>query len=148
MECRYQQLEASKLWQLTVRGADRCGRPQRLGRITTQLGRNIRVPRAAPGDAVLATFSVSLPLSWHVDDVVLHPPDYCVRQADAKGQRSSYQFVLGTQGDFHIMRPASTLGYTAPYIPTAISTFSINQCGVGPSARTITVQFYKMRFGA
>jgi hypothetical protein len=55
-----------------------------------------------------------------------------------------YRFVVGTSADPHLLRPASTLGYAAPFSPGAISSIRF-EIGSGMTPMTgVSVSFFEM----
>lgn len=139
--CRYVQIDASAAWQVLSRVPDRCGDPQLIARETATVGRPVRVPTGAPGTMVVARFeSLPLPISYELAAIVLKPP---IMFITASGQR--YRFIVGTAGDLHLMHPASSTGYTAPFVPTAISAFELSGAGMAQGTSHYVVSFYSIR---
>ena len=139
--CRYVQIDASPAWQVLSRVRDRCGAPTLMARKTAMVGRPVRVPTGSPGTMVVARFeSLPLPLSYELAAIALKPP---IMFMTASGQR--YRFIVGTAGDLHLMRPASSTRYTAPFEPMAISTFALSGAGMAPGTSHYEVSFYSIR---
>jgi hypothetical protein len=140
MMCHYRQLNATAQWQILARGPDRCGPLRPIGQVHAAFGAKVVVPRAPAGDAVVARF-VQLPLSlgYQVSALALKPPVTSLVTPAA-----TYRFVVPTAGDLHVLRPAPAIGYSAPYGPTAISSFDLTGAGVAPGSGRYEVEFYAM----
>jgi hypothetical protein len=141
IECRYHQVMATTTWQLLERGSNRCGPTRFLGSATTGFNRWVTVPAAAPGDSIIGTFDLSLGLSWSVESAIFKPPNVLMGYNNVQ---EPWRFVAGTAPDPHVLRPASTLGYDAPFVPTAVGRlrFSDGDGGGGPTG--IRVSFYEV----
>ncbi|HVA02908.1 MAG TPA: hypothetical protein VMU64_04095 [Acidimicrobiales bacterium] len=139
--CRYVQVDASAAWQVLTRVPDRCGAPRLMARETATVGRPVKVPAASPGTMVVARFeSLPLPITYEFAAVVLKPP---IMFMTASGQRD--RFIVGTAGDLHLLRPASSTGYTAPFVPDGISTFELSGAGMAQGTSHYVVSFYSIR---
>ena len=142
MECRYRQTAASLGWQLLGRSEDRCSGPRTISVALTRSNGMVEVPRTAPGNAVVATFSVPEPAWWSFQAVALSPPEVCFQSVQAGLSRvKENRFIVGTAGDWHLLRPASTLGYSAPYIPPTIEALSFSVCGARSPMAGVKVTF-------
>ena len=85
------------------------------------------MPTGSPGTMVVARFeSLPLPISYELAAVALKPP---IMFMTASGQRE--RFIVGTAGDIHLMRPASSTGYTAPFVPERDLHLRTEWCGDG-----------------
>jgi len=139
--CRYVQIDASAAWQVLSRVPDRCGAPHLIATDTATVGKPVRVPTGSPGTMVVARFtSLPLPVSYELAAVVLKPP---IMFMTASGHR--YRFIVGTAGDLHLLRSASSTGYTAPFVPAAISVFELSGAGMAPGTSHYVVSFYSIR---
>jgi len=140
MMCHYRQLDATAQWQILARVPDRCGSLRSIGQAHATFGTPVTVPRAPAGDAVVARF-VQLPLSlgYKVSALALKPPT-----ASFVTPATTYRFVISTAGDLHVLRPARSIGYSAPYGPSAINSFALTGAGVAPRSGRYEVEFYAM----
>jgi hypothetical protein len=143
-ECWYREVKASASWQLLKRGTNRCGRVQLVESVSTRSSQSIRVPTVDSHDDLVASFSLSVPISWALENVVLKPPLVCLSatSAGSKGPQS-YRFVTGTAGDLHVVSAATTVDYSPPFVPTKLRTISLAECHPGTSFG-VTVHFYKI----
>jgi hypothetical protein len=139
--CRYAQAEATGTWQLLVRVPDRCGALVRIRLVEAAFGESVAVPTAPSGEATIATFSgVGSSLGYRLENALLKAPAIEMRTPSA-----TYRFIAGTEGDLHILRPPSTLGYGAAYGPTTIGSFSLVERDVGSGEGDYWVTFYELR---
>lgn len=145
MACRYRQVDATPGWQLLRRSANRCSDPRSISTVFTPPAGMVEVPRATRDDAVIATFSVPTPALWTIDAVVFHPPEVCVRsvQADVSGVQVN-RFVVATAGDWHLLRPARTIGYSRPFMPPTFDALSFSTCGSRSPMAGVKVTFQSM----
>ena len=140
MMCHYRQLDATAQWQILARVPDRCGPLRSIGRVRATFGTPVTVPEAPAGDAVVARF-VQLPLSlgYQVSALALKPPT-----ASFVTPAMTYRFVVPTAGDLHVLRPAPSIGFSAPYGPPAINSFHLTGAGVRSGSGSYEVEFYAM----
>jgi hypothetical protein len=138
--CHYDQLAASSTWQVLARVSNRCGPTRFISSQTATMGRSVRVPVGPPGTMVVARISLHLPLTYELASIVLKPP---ITYMSVPGAR--YRFVVGTADDLHLMRPASSAGYSPPFLPPSIPSFELLGGGVAPGAGRFVVSFYSIR---
>ena len=112
-ECRYRQVDVAGPWQLLKRGKDDCGPLRSVAVVHGRSDQTIAVPTAGVDNDVVATFSLSLPLLWHAEDLALKPPQLCL-SAEVAGsdRRFTYRFIEGTATDIHVLQPASNINYS------------------------------------
>jgi hypothetical protein len=138
--CHYAQADFTEKWQLLVRVQDRCSQLILTKSLTVAFGQTVAVPRAPPGDAVIATFSgVGSSLAYRLEDFLLKAP-----AIEMQTQSASYRFIAATSGDLHVLRWPSTLGYSAPYTPPTISSFMLRQNDLISQSGHYRVTFYKL----
>ncbi len=140
MQCRYRQVEATRAWQLTVRVDNRCGEPHLLETVRTGFGQPVTVPSAGPRDVVVASFSLSLPLTWQLADKMFRakPLRFVMNEPAAV----SVRFLSGTATGMHVLRPAMTLGYHPQFKPRTVERFRVSLDGSPPSPSGVAVSFY------
>ena len=147
MECRYTQILASPTWQLTSRVPNRCGPPTLISHVVTHQGDMVHVPPAMPGEAILATFSLTTPALWKLEDLPFRQPQLYATVTGHAGQRQYFQFLTALQHDLHVMRPASTLGYATAFTPTDIDTIIVSEGGSSPWRGRMEINFYRVAMG-
>lgn len=141
MMCRYIQMDATPSWQVLERVPYRCGTIHLIDQVSAAFGQRVKVPRAPNGDVVLASFgNVPLPFWYEIAAVTLKPPTMWISTSVGK-----FRFVEATAGDLHVVRPTSTLDYSAPYDPGTMSWLSLTGAGVPTGTGTYDVRFYEMR---
>ncbi len=141
IECRYRQVIAASAWQLLERSADDCGTTHALRTVTTGFDQWVHVPTGPAGDAVVATFRLPLGLSWKAQEAVFKPPNIFM---DVNDGSESWRFVAGTASDLHVLRPASTLGYSEPFQPIAVNRFRFTVNGQGGGTSGLQVSFFEV----
>lgn len=147
MECRYTQILASPTWQLTSRVPNRCGTPALISHVVTHQGDVVHAPPAIPGEAILATFSLTTPALWKLEDLPFREPQMYATVTEHAGQSQFFQFVTALQRDLHVMRPASTLGYATAFTPPDIDTIIVSDGGFSPWRGRMEVNFYRVAMG-
>jgi len=144
VECNYRQVAANAAWQLVERTANRCGTPSPIGTKTVRFGEVLPVPAAAPGTMIVGSFDLHLSARWHLVDRAYKTPQIgvAVNQAAAANR-----FIVGTAGGPHLLRSASTLGYSAPFALPAIDslTFVCHGGTLCPSHVTVTYSSIPLR---
>lgn len=149
MECRYRQVLVSPSWQLLKRSADRCGPVRRLVSIETRASGFVHIPTVPPGEAVLATFGIPSPLGVGLESLLARPPEVCMNSRWAGGtwvggKSFPFRFVVGTSTDLHLLQPSTKLGYSPPFVPLTIDSFSFSYCGSQREMAGVRVTFYEM----
>jgi len=139
IQCRYHQVMATTKWQLLEHGRNRCGQMRFLRSVTTGFDRWVAVPPAPPGDSIVATFHLSLGLSWNLEALLFKPPNLFMGY---NGGKDSWRFLAATAPDLHVLRSALTLGYSAPYVPASVDSLRLSVDGRGGSSTGVTVSFY------
>jgi hypothetical protein len=90
---------------------------------------------------VVARFqAISLPISYKISAAVLKPP---VMFMNVPG--SQFRFIAGTAGDLHLLGTTSAIGYTAPFMPTRVPSFTLSGAGIAPLSGHYVVSFYSIR---
>jgi hypothetical protein len=146
-QCRYRQVQVFGPWQLLKRGKDDCGPLRSVAVVRSSSDRLIAVPPAAGADdEVVATFSLALPLSWHVEDVLLKPPELCLTAKVAGSARNeTYRFIEGTASDIHIIDPAANINYYTPgFNAPNLRAFSVEECSSHQAHFKVSVHFYQV----
>jgi hypothetical protein len=141
IECRYRQVMVTATWQLLKRGSNKCGPMRSLGTVTTGFNHWVAVPAAPSGDSVVATFHLSLGLSWTLQTVLFKPPNLFMEYNDDK---QYWRFVAATAPDLHVLRTATTLGYSQPFVPVSVRSLRFFIRGRGGSLSGIRVAFYEI----
>jgi hypothetical protein len=137
--CRYREVEISGIWQLLERSANRCHDMQLIGSVRTEYGKLVTVPQAPPGTALVATFDLHLPLSWRLLDIVYKPPGLNI---ELNGAGKENRFIAKTAGMPHLLRSASTLGYSPKFTAPAIDSFMLTMTGQPTRGTRIDVKFF------
>ena len=114
IECRYREVEANLIWQLLERQRDRCGQARLLSTVTTGLEHWVAVPSAPPGDEVVGSFQLPSGLWSKIESLFFKPPNVFVA---ANNGLQTWRFVAATAPEFHILRAATTLGYSREFVP-------------------------------
>jgi hypothetical protein len=147
MYCHYRQLYVSGPWQVLGRAPDRCGREQVVGRARARFGQPIDVP-VAPGDLVLASFSLSSPLRARAEGLFLKPPQVRVTTfAPGQVAGTAYRFVPGTAGDDHVLRAPVSLGYSPAFTPPAVQRLEVTGGGWRQGQGQVNVTFLAVPVG-
>lgn len=123
-------------WLVLTRVADRCGAPRLIGRARAHFGQVVPVP-AAPGQMVVATFSLTSPLSADVEGAVLKPPIVGLTAGTAE-----YRFITGTAADSHVLFAPASLRYPAGFAPDPIHQLELSGGGWAPGHGSVVVTFY------
>lgn len=144
MECRYRQVAVNDAWQLVAKEKDRCGPLRRLSTARTTRGGDVRVPAARPGDAIVATFDIPSSISWRLEGLFFKPPEVCMDTVQVGGANVTYRFIVGTATDIHLLRAASTLGYSSPFVPPTIDSLQLSVCGARSNISGVKVSFYEI----
>lgn len=145
IECRYRQVAVTSSWQLVARTHNRCGAPQALS--STEMTHNRRfvpVPRPRRGQMVVATFILPSSFAASVEGLLLKPPEICMNAISSGNVRVSFRFVVGTSEDFHLLRPATTLGYSSRFSPPSIGALNFSNCGSSSEISGVHVTFYSI----
>jgi hypothetical protein len=137
VECNYREVSANAAWQLVERTPNRCGAPARIETKTVPFGKPLVVPEASAGSMVVGTFDLHLSVWWKLVDRAYKPPQVRVVNQDGAVNR----FIVGTAANSHVLRPASTLGYSAPFAPTAIDSLTFVCSGGTPCPSRVTVAY-------
>jgi hypothetical protein len=146
--CHYKQIAYWALWQILQRVPDRCGPETLIGGATVHFGEQVTVPEA-PGQMVVATFSLGSPLSAKVEGLLLKPPAVDI---EIWGQGSSsptaYRFVPGTAPDNHVLAVPASLGYSAAFTPPEVRTVEVTGGGWANGQGQVDVTFYAVSLQA
>lgn len=138
--CHYVQVGTSGPWQVLARVPDRCGQPRYLSQAEGRFGQRIRVPDPK-GDLVVASFSLSTPLTATLEAIALKPPQTQVI-AWAQGKSTTYRFLPGTAPSLHIIGTRGAIGYSSPFTPPTISAVAFSGGGWAPRQGTVRVTFF------
>lgn len=143
-ECRYREVEASAGWQLLKKGSNHCGRLEPVVTVHARASHYMRAPHVPASDDLIASFSLSLPLSWEIENLALKPPQICLsaRIAGVSALRT-YRFIVGTAADLHVLSPATSIHYSPPFTPPKIESLSLFACTQG-EAFQVTTHFYRV----
>ena len=143
MMCHYVQFDATIQWQVLRQVPDRCGPVRLIKHVTAEFDQKVRVPSASAGDAVVARF-VNLPLSlgYKVSSILLKPPTTSIAT-----NAGTYRFIVGTANDLHLLRPSSSLGYSAPFRPPSLDSVELSGAGAGSGAQ-FEIDFYLLKVDA
>jgi hypothetical protein len=141
MLCHYAATGDTSGWLVLARVVDRCGPPRLIGRVATHFGQVVHVPPApAPGDMVVATFSLREPLTAEVEGVLLKPP-----MVDLTADQTTYRFITGTATDDHVLSvPAANLGYPASAAPAAVHRIQLSGGGWAPGHGPVEISYYAL----
>ncbi len=139
IECRYRQVLASPRWQLLEWVGNRCGAERFLGTVMTEFNHWTTTPVAPRGDSVVATFHLSLGLGWTVQSLLFKPPKLFMGYND--GDRN-WRFLAATGPDLHVLRAASTLGYSPAFAPVSVDRFRFFVDGWDGGMSGISVSFF------
>jgi hypothetical protein len=108
--------------------------------VSATFGQKVAIPDVPTGDAVVARFlDVPLSVGYKVSSVLLKPPTASI---DTSAGR--LRFIIATAGDLHLLRPSSSIGYSAPFTPPVLDSFALTGAGVHPGARRYEVEFYTL----
>lgn len=145
IECRYRQVMATDRWQLLERGRDRCGRMRALGTVATGFNHWVAVPAAPPGASVVATFHLSLGAFWTLQSILYRPPNLFMGYNE---DGEYWRFVAATAPELHVLRAASTLSYSPPFVPVTTKRLRFFIKGRSESQSGIRVTFYEIPVAA
>jgi hypothetical protein len=112
-----------------------------LGSVTTGFNRWVAVPTAPPGNSVVATFQLSLGLSWTLQTVLFKPPNMFMGYNNGQPY---WRFVAATASDLHVLRPTTILGYSAPFVPVSVDSFRFFVDSQSRSVQGIKVSSYEI----
>jgi len=147
MYCRYAQVTAWGAWQLLTRVPDRCGHPRLIGRANARFGEPVAVPQA-PREMIVATFSLSSPLSARAEAVLLKPPQVRLTAwGVAPSPVATYRFIPGTAGDVHVLAVPAALGYSSAFSPPSLRKLEFSGGGWTAGHGSVTVAFYAVSLG-
>ena len=148
MYCHYRQVGTVDHWLLLaqVPGPGRCAPPTVAGAETVRFGQAVTVP-AAPGKMVVATFSVSSPLTARLESLALKGPEVDVTVWSAAPAPSTFRFIPGTAADAHVLAVPGSLGYPAGFTPPAVRKFEFTGGGWGRGQGSVHVTFYSVPLG-
>jgi hypothetical protein len=92
---------------------------------------------------VVGVFDLHLSIWWHLVDRAYKAPQINIVNQDGVSNR----FIVGSAGSRHVLRPASTLGYSAAFAPLPIDsmTFVCNGGQVCPNRVTIAYSAIAIR---
>lgn len=147
MYCHYRQVAVAGGWQVLsrLREPGRCLKPRFVERARAHFGQPVEVPQAR-GAMVVATFSLNLPVTYKLEDVLLRPPIMRVALWPADGGGPvSYRFVPGTAGDLHVLVAPPELGYSASFTPPAARRVALVGGGWPTGRGHVTVSFYAIK---
>ena len=148
MYCHYRQVGTVDYWLLLARlpGAGRCGPTTMIGTSTVRFGQPVNIP-AAPGEMVVATFSLSSPLTARVESVALKGPEVDLTAWSAAAAPKTYRFIPGTAADAHVLAVPGSLGYPAGFTPPAVRKLEFTGGGWGKGQGSVHVTFYSVALG-
>src|SRR5579862_2323985 len=139
--CNYRQIAASPTWQLLSHTSDRCNSPHLLKQVRSGFNDVVRVPSAPQGEAVVASFALSVPISWVVEDLLFKPEEITLYT----NGRLAYRFISGTAADLHLLVPPSNLDFTGSFASVPVSSLEFSVLGAG-TLTPIKIRFYSVRF--
>jgi hypothetical protein len=148
MYCHYREVGPIGHWLLLARvaGPGRCGAPVVIGRATARFGQPVRVP-AAPGKMVVATFSLTEPLSSRAEAVALKGPEVDVKVwygTKAAKDPMTYRFIPGTATDVHVLAVPASLGYPPGYTAPEVRKVELTGGGWAPGQGSVHITFYSV----
>ena len=149
MYCHYRQVGPVGSWLLLARlpgAGGRCGAPVVIGRSTAHFGQPLKVP-AAPGKMVVATFSLTSPLSARVEAVALKGPEVDATVWSTAPAAKIYRFITGTAGDAHVLAVPASLGYLPAFTPPPVRELELTGGGWADGQGTVQVTFYSVSLG-
>jgi hypothetical protein len=141
MYCHYVAHGVSDHWLVLARVPDRCAVGQMIGQDTARFGQPVKVP-LAPGRMIVATFSISSPLSAKAEGAVLKPPEVDLTAWVASSAPTEYRFLPGTAADDHVLVAPASLGYPAAFAPRPIRQLELSGGGWAPGQGSVHVTFY------
>ncbi len=124
--CGYRSLYKTQVWQLLVKGPDRCGAPVPVRSVAVKLGQMVDVPQPGRDEVVTAEISVDAPVRAKVEGLLLKPPPVYVDLRDQAGS-GTYRFVAATGPDPHVVGAGPGVGrlpVTLSGVPTTQMSFS------------------------
>jgi hypothetical protein len=139
--CHYVQIAVLGHWRALRHVPDRCGPAAAIGKAQAHFGQPVNVP-SAPGEMVVANFSLHLPLLSRLDAVVLKPPNTYLTVWGRGGRPVRYRFVTGTSGDDHVLSVPAALGYSASLEPGTVRRVEISGGGWGTGQGSVVVTFH------
>ena len=146
IECSYRQVSGfGKSWQLLEHGTDRCGALQLIDTISTGFEHWVTVPTAPRGYAVVARMQLSEGWLSKVEAVLFKPPEVFVSSTNAQ---RTWRFITSTGPDLHVLRSASTLGYSTGFAPAPIDGLRFSIQGENQTSTGVRVSFYKIHESA
>ena len=155
MYCHYREIGPVGRWLLLARapGTGRCGAATVIGSATAPFGQIIKVPAAAPGQMVLATFTLSSPLSARAESVALKGPEVSLtahfggNYGEGSAPAEKYRFITGTAPDMHVLSVPGSLGFPPAFTPPAMRSFDFSGGGWAPGQGSVHVVFYAVSLG-
>ncbi len=145
MYCHYRQVGPVGSWLLLARvpAPGRCGAPLMIGSATAHFGQPIRVP-AAPGKMVVATFSLTAPLSARAEALALKGAELDATLWPGTPAPKTYRFLSGTAADAHVLAVPGALGYPAAFTPPVVRKLELTGGGWATGRGTVHVTFYSV----
>ena len=141
MYCHYFQVPAPGPALVLERAPDRCGQPVEVKKVSARFGSPVAVPRK-PGEMVVATFSLGVPLGAKLAGIWLKPPTMSLTTWTGGPRPTTYRFITGTAADDHVLSAPASLGYSAALTPPDIRTLTLSGGGWPPGQGRFTVTFY------
>jgi len=141
MYCHYVQIAGLGFSQVLARVPDRCGPAVPIGRAAVHFGQAITVPRA-PGEMVLATFSLTMHLKEKVISLLLRSPPVEVLIWNTSPQPATYRFIPDTAADDHVLSAPASLGYSPLFTPASVHRIELSGDGWQGVAGKVSVTFY------
>jgi hypothetical protein len=155
MYCHYREIGPVGRWLLLahVRGPGRCGGETVIGHAAAHFGQRLKVP-SAEGKMVLASFSLSSPVTARAEAVALKGPEvnvtawYAAPSPAGPGPVSErYRFIPGTASDMHVLAVPGSLGYPAVFTPSAVHQLEFTGGGWSAGQGSVRVTFYAVSLG-
>ena len=141
MYCHYFQVPAPGPAPVLERAPDRCGQPVEVKKVSARFGSPVAVP-SKPGEMVVATFSLGVPLGTKLAGIWLKPPTVSLTTWTGGPGPKTYRFITGTAADDHVLSAPASLGYSAGLTPPDIKRFTLSGGGWRPGQGRFTVTFY------
>ena len=145
MLCRYQQVSATRRWQVVARVPNRCGRAESLGSVTAHLGQTVTVPSADDHSIVVAHVEgLDGSLVQRLQSAVFKASPFDILLNGKK-----FSFVPTTASGPLVMSTPADLGYSLGFgFPTKVHSLEIAMQSprIGPS--TFKVVFDRIPLAA
>jgi hypothetical protein len=142
--CHYAQMLTAGYWALLRRVPGRCGHPVAMGRVTAHFGEPVSVPAGPAGDMVVARFSLRLPATTGIENIVSKAPAVYSETWAAGPLRgpATWRFVVATAGQDHVLYAPPALGWASGYGPQAVNKLCFTGGGWRSGTGTVEVSFF------